>query len=519
MLYEEHLLVLGNSGHLLSLLDLFYILELDKEWSVFCQIRKQVLLSLNSTSLKEYILAKVNCITELKLIILPILLDLSSTSKGKQSCPEIIDRILRPTDLSPAMSHLWLESNNKLKEELENFVKKKTAKHIDLEQIEQLAARLAGDDPSKVTSEDLQSLIFSSPQILLAANKILQQEVKIKTSPVSFEAKSQQMDIYHDLYPVKRMQSVSLKNLTDDIFIKLLLAQKAELIKTVYSCYEHNDPQKYMPEAVVAALHKVHPNIDTSVRANLGDCSLLITILESCMASKAYMRGQLSVIGQLYRQMVEDCPTTSLPGLRDCIAFGVKVQANVKSKSLYIAVVYGANLLERKCIRLENEDEFGSSTIDLDFEEEFNSLLKKYFPKVVSMECNSRLGITLLQRIKEQVAKFVGRKSDLHIPVYITKRTPIPERRACSLDTRPKQGEGIEFLFLIAYSMACMAQDRLLEILKLRFETREFPYLFNESCVGFVHQESSGPLTEVAPLGLPSQEQAFEPSAEPQACR
>lgn len=491
MAYEEHLLILGNTGKLLSTLDLFYILELDKEWSAFCSVRSLIINALNSASLKELVSNSLNTLVELKIVLIPVIIDLCSNSKGKQVAMDVIDRLFRPTELFPVMSQNWLEANNKLKEELDNFCKKKKVKYVKEEDLKQLAAKIAGEDSSNVSSDDLQSLVLCSSQVALKADRILQQELKVKTSPISFEAKLQKMDIYHELYPVKRLQNVPLKNFNDDLLIKLMQAQKAELIKVVYNCYEDNDPITFMPHVIMNALRKFHPNVPSGLVAKLGDVSLLVSLLTNCMMTKAYMRAQLSVVSQLYRQMVEDIPVQYIPGLRDTISWGIKIQSKPKTRVLYLVIVNGAHLLEKKALNVDCVNERGEPAIDIVFEDEISACLKKYFPKSIAIECSNKFSICITQRIKEIVALFLQKHYNYKTPVYITKKSPIPERRACSLDTKLKKGHGTEFVVLIAYSLACQAQDRMLENLKLRFDTREFPYLFNDSFVSSLNVESS----------------------------
>lgn len=482
-------MLVGKTGRVLSVLDLFLILELDKEWNTFIGLRKQILLAVKSSHLKEFIETKINSIPELKVILMPILLDIGLSNKTKKVFSDILERVFRPSELFPVMSSVWFEQTTKLKTEIENFFKKNTVKFTDQDQLERLAAKIAGEDASKVSSDDLISLIYSSAQLMVKTDKFLQQEVKIRTCPVSFQDVVQGIDIYHELYPVKRLQNVTLKNLTDDLFFKLIQAQKANLTKIFYSCRDFNEPQIFIPMAIMSNLNQLHRNVDKNLLSRAGDMSLLVSLINNCMTSRAFMRSQMSVISQLYSQIIEDLPAHYIPGLRDKVSYGIKMHSKQNLRSLYLVIVNGAKVLDKKIIKLSGETSSGETIIDIDFESEFTDCLKKYFPRSIAIEVTTKAGITIMQEIKALVAKFMLKKSGLQPPIYITRKSPIPERRACNLDNRLKESTGGEFVHLIAYSMACQAQDRLLENFKLRIDTREFPYLYNESFVSCCYSE------------------------------
>lgn len=477
------MLLIGGKNRQLSTFDLFCILELDREWGLFISTRNSVIKQLKSPKLKEFLMLKISSMNELRVISLAIFLDIGRSAKGIKACCQLIDKLFQPSELSPAINEQMRTSLQILRQELETFCKGKKFKQVDHASLEQLAARIASVEASEIDPTDMNSLVLNSAEVMLEAYSKLIAEVKIKTSPVPFGSQKGQFDFYHDLYPTKRINNLPLKNMQDDLMTKIALAEKAELIKTIYTWKDKSDPKDFLPEIIMNAVIQVFPNVPAEAKQKLDQTALAESILIACMKHPAQFLASLSSLSELHRHICEDIPIEKKLELRDTLAYGVKVDSSVNLRKIFLVITHGAEPVAQKEIMCGNDPTDEELKRDLALDEELSQCLRRYFPKVVTIDCTTRFGIQVAQKFKEEVAKLILLKPDLKTPVYFTKKCIIAERRAYSLDKKLNTAKNSEFMFLIAYSLACSGQDRLLESLKLRFTTKDFPYIINDCVV------------------------------------
>lgn len=484
MAYEEHMLIVGGKNRQLSTFDMFCLLELDKEWGLFISARNFAIKQLKSSSLKEFIMLKITSMIELRVIILPILLDISKNNKAKQLCSQFIDKVFQVTELSYSITDQISSSLDPLKKELEEFIKSKKVKHVDHASLEQLAAKIASVDSSEIDPSDIYSLVHNSPEVMLEAYSKMINEVKIKTSPVPFGSQKHQFDMYHELYAAKRINNLPVKSLQDDLITKIALAEKSKLIKVMYSWQDHNDTQAFTPAIITDAVKHVYPSVTSAVNQAIANAGVPVSLLMHCMLLSAELTASLSSLSELHRHIHEDLPVEKKVELRDSIAYGVKTSRLIDSKSICLVITHGAEVLLKKVVECGNDPTDEELRNDLALEDELSQCLKKYYPKVITVDCSNIFGIKVAQKIKEEVAKFTKMQSNVAAPIYFTKKCIISERRAYYLDNKTKTNTVADFMYLITYALACSGQDKLLESLKLRFSTKDFPYLIND-CVVF----------------------------------
>ena len=167
---------------------------------------------------------------------------------------------------------------------------------------------------------------------------------------------------------------------------------------------------------------------------------------------------------------------TNNPG----VSIGFKPSAKLGSKSVIWARTRGVGLDGNGEIKGGDSGEKG--VIDVEFDDGLVKILEKAWPSHIAIEANNAHGVRVAKIVKQIVGRLViESRSRLKMPVFVLKKVEVSELRAFSLSEQKKQK--LDFVILIAYSMACYALDPLAECLKLRFASKEVPGLKNDLAV------------------------------------
>ena len=411
-----------------------------------------------------------------------------------------------------------------LKKELEEYILERTnnfkhnSKQLpELKTVSDIAQIALETKEVHKLAEAVSDLIANSPEVLIRVlNKLTSSAITTSPSPSG----NRQLEIYHPLYPTKRLNQVSLDSMEGDLWAKVLMAERMDLIRLTYYYPGGHNLSLILPPLVLSLLPQPLNTLLPPLLLKSGISFLpgpLIPLLNHTIPLEQLYRSVYSVLSHYHSQLCSLVPIPTSPerihadiadlmttnsglnknsginiednGINHSsfsifnnpgVSIGLKPSAKLGLKSVVWVRTRGAALDDKGEVNGGECEENG--VVDVEFEIGMKSVIEKTWPSHITVEANSAHGVRVAKCVKEIVGKMVFEsKNRLKMPIFVLKKVEISELRAFSLSEQKKHS--LDFVYLIAYSMACYALDPLAECIKLRFISKEVPGLKNDLAV------------------------------------
>jgi hypothetical protein len=379
----------------------------------------------------------------------------------------------------------YMEGITQLKRELEDFTSLRIKKKKTVVLFEDLI-KLAVEQPQEVEaiSEATYELILSSPQTVIKTFQTLQNAL-ISTTPT--HSGNKQLELYHPLYPTKRIIDVPLNKLPTDLWGKILMAERQDLIKIIYTFEDGSKSLlQSLPKQLLSNLPEPLPALLTSILLPQDPQSppstptlpsfippALLSLFTHTLPLPQLYRSTFHTIANYHNLLCSAVPVSGGNELVGPLMTSIAFKTSIKfgAKSAIWARVRGAQIDGYGEIKGGDSEDTG--VVDVEYEEGIIKVLESAWPNCVVIEASNSYGVRIAKTIKEIVGRIVVEsRNTFKMPTFVMKKIEVSELRAFTLsDKAPK----LDFMHLIAYSMACYPLDPLAECLKLRFSSKEVP--------------------------------------------
>ena len=339
------------------------VLELDKEWFTFKSIQESVLRLITGTEMSEFILQNASSLSSLRVFAIPLLLETKQKNAKDQ-----ISQLLMPTDIMPTMIPKNIaESNEILRKSLEEvFVKKADQRAVSSEEIRRLISDKCPDEElAPILTEWIARYYQLWHKVFHSSSRHLH------LSTHSTPSGNRVLDIYHSAYPTKRIFNLEFSQLSQDLFSRILVAERMEWIKVVVSpksSKTHSPSANFFQSLFVDQL-KLDPVtenasvqlLERSVASMFGRYPVQSTLQKS-LYEQELMISTLSTIDDYTDHMVQvidysSCcnrSTGSYSINSNDIVYGVRSVSSKKSSGIHIVIVKGSRMVDKIEIPIED---------------------------------------------------------------------------------------------------------------------------------------------------------------------
>lgn len=459
---------------------LYSILELDREWLRFRKALEQCLKLVSHSELRKFI-ESAGSPPELLMLMPSCLADMAIQKRATSIVNTLIDQVLEVFEINAPNLKGGSSVLEILKTQFIEFYAKRIQTPSDFQTIASLVhAFTTTQQLPALGASELAGLVSEDPAFLLELMSVLRRDLTLSTSPIPGTNRS--FHIHHALYPTKRLQRVPLDKLKGDLLHKVWVAEHHKFVNHTWSFQDKVPLEKTMPDVILAAIkqmlksHQEPDGVDLTplmqhfekAKSSFTVPTFLPVLSKFCAIYDSTIASGLCALESLHGMMNSVTPST--PPLRDQVAYGVTITSKKHDlKLVSFVVAKGAKVLE--VFRAELSQNL--KVIDVNFEDKLSRCLHKYWPRVIAVEgSSSEFNVLFTQFLKEKATLHSQPEDGRLSPHYIIKRVEVAVAKSL---TYGKDKQEWDYADLQAYSLACAAQDPLLEALKLRSRTSEVP--------------------------------------------
>lgn len=486
----------------------FCILELDREWIKFRKALEQSEKLISNPSLKQ-VIQTVTSPAELLMLLPSCLADLAIQRRSLSVASSIIDQLLEVSELSLVCPKATTPIIETLKVQLKDHYSKRTQPVKECPSVQALLGSIHQSTSTPTFSAaDLSNFLSENPNLLMELLSLVRRDIRLSTLPTA--ASNRSLNIHHPLYPTKRLQRVPLDKLKGDLLHKVWVAEQNKLISSNLGCGDKSSLEATFVPTVLSAAKQLFTRMSDGAEEQVlpvmkhfenqkGGIALptyMANLTKYCAIYEATVASAVNSLESLYSMMMST--TQSTPPLRDQVAYGITISVRKNDmRQVCIVVAQGAKVLDMFRADLPHN----LRVIDVNFEDRLTRSLDQYWPRVVAVEgVTSDFNVLFTQMLKEKISINSYPEIGRSCPHYITRRVDVSAAKSL---TYGKDKQDWDYPDLQAYSLACFAQDPLIECIKLRSRTFELPnFRFDVSVISAITTETCSQTFQTQTLGL-----------------